>query len=248
MRRNSSPGGMCAHHRPQIGGSHAPAHGDEGGAPARSRCRFRLRLSHKPVCQPVRQSVVGQQCSKGRRPVALVGRGHQSGPIPACLSDRCGGNLVGAICATASPGSRRLVRCPLGAGIGRSASAASGPARTTGMPDQCRREAGRRAGRLELVPRARVDAAPRRSLLNGAATLRQTPTTAALLRVVEGGSGALSGSPCCQGASAGTSIRLRSGHRFDVQSSRYGRRGHRRGARGARGCRAARDGVCPSVR
>jgi hypothetical protein len=96
--------------------------------------------------------------------------------------------------------------------------------------------------------RARADAAPRRSLLNGAATLRQIPTPAALLRVVEGGTGALSGSPCCEGASADTSIRFakRPPLRCPVQPVRQ--RAHRRGARGARGCRAARDGVCPSVR
>jgi hypothetical protein len=28
-------------------------------------CRFEARLSHEPVRKPVRQSVVGQQCSKG---------------------------------------------------------------------------------------------------------------------------------------------------------------------------------------
>jgi hypothetical protein len=74
---------------------------------ARHACCGR-RLSRKPVRKPVRQSVVGQQCSKGWRPVALVGRGHQSGPISACLSHRCGGNLFGGICATASTRNRRL--------------------------------------------------------------------------------------------------------------------------------------------
>ena len=60
------------------------------------------RLSHKPVRRPVRQSVVGQQCSTRRRWAGLVGRGHRSGPIPACPSHRCGRNLSGGICATAS--------------------------------------------------------------------------------------------------------------------------------------------------
>jgi hypothetical protein len=50
---------------------------------------------------------------------------------------------------------RRRVQAS-GARPGRSASAASGPARTTGIPDQCRREGGWRAGRLELVSSGRL--------------------------------------------------------------------------------------------
>ena len=66
------------------------------------------------------------------------------------------------------------------------------------MPDQCSGRAGRTP--RARPKRGRVDAASRRSLLKGAAALRQLPTAAALLRV-QRGSGACATPRCPSGFS-----------------------------------------------
>jgi hypothetical protein len=81
------------------------------------------RLSHKAVRKPVRQLVVGQQCSEPARSPSSLGQCRRTGRDRASSCHRCPCNLISPNCATASVQGGRLSHSPGDAHSWRKAAA-----------------------------------------------------------------------------------------------------------------------------